>query len=37
MHWDMIDSTGAVIGVGASYGVVADDGRLAAMTGFYEQ
>jgi hypothetical protein len=31
MHWDMTDSTGAVIGVGARYG------RLASMTGFYEQ
>lgn len=36
MYWDMTDSTGAVIGVGASYGVVADDG-LASMTDFYEQ
>jgi hypothetical protein len=37
VHWDMIGPDGSVLSPGASFGRVHSDGRLASMTGFYEQ
>ncbi|MGB8862104.1 MAG: nuclear transport factor 2 family protein [Ilumatobacteraceae bacterium] len=37
MHWDMTGPDGTAISPGASFGRVHPDGRLASMTGFYEQ
>jgi SnoaL-like domain len=37
VHWDMVDPTGQTIGAGASSGRVGPDGRLQAMTGFFDQ
>ncbi|MGE0315722.1 MAG: nuclear transport factor 2 family protein [Lautropia sp.] len=35
-RWDMVDGQGHKIGDGVSYGEYAPDGRLVAMTGFFE-
>ena len=37
VHWDMTGPDGVAVSPGASFGVVHPDGRLAAMTGFYDQ
>jgi hypothetical protein len=34
--WQMCDGEGAVIGVGASYAEYGADGKLSAMTGFFD-
>ncbi len=34
--WDMVDGSGAKLGDGISFGEYAPDGRLRAMTGFFE-
>ncbi len=36
VHWDMVDRAGTVISPGTSIGVFGDDGRLKAMTGFFD-
>ncbi len=35
-RWNMVDGEGAVLGDGISYGEYGDDGKLVAMTGFFE-
>jgi hypothetical protein len=37
VHWDMTGPDGIVLSPGASFGTVHSDGRLASMTGFYDQ
>ena len=34
--WNMVDGSGTVIGDGTSYGQYRGDGKLVAMTGFFE-
>ena len=34
--WDMVDGSGAKLGDGVSFGEFAEDGKLRAMTGFFE-
>ncbi|MBH0776961.1 nuclear transport factor 2 family protein [Nocardia bovistercoris] len=35
-QWDMVAGDGTVLGDGISYGQFGDDGRLIAMTGFFD-
>jgi len=35
-RWNMVDGKGAVLGDGISYGQYGGDGKLVAMTGFFE-
>jgi hypothetical protein len=35
-HWDMVTGVGTVVGDGASYARFGDEGKLVAMTGFFE-
>lgn len=37
VQWDMIDGDNNVVGQGASFGAFEADGRLHAMTGFFDQ
>lgn len=37
LQWDMTGPDGSVVSPGASFGRIHPDGRLASMTGFYEQ
>ena len=37
VSWDLTDASGAVLSPGTSFGTVGADGRLASMTGFFEQ
>jgi SnoaL-like domain len=37
VSWDMTDASGAVLSPGTSFGTLGTDGRLTAMTGFFEQ
>lgn len=35
-HWNMVGGDGTVLGVGASFGEYAEDGKLITMNGFFE-